>query len=220
MPASPSVPRLVAGASVAAEVVEQMRDDKVIAFKKRRRQNSKRKRGHRQHLTIVRIAEILTDGAKPSKAAAARRSDAPAALLAEPDAGKAGKAAKPAKSAKAEKPAAVEAPKPSAEGADEIDPGNLSLISGVGPDHREEAPQRRHPDMERHRRLDERGRRASLDEELSLRGRATREEWVSPGQGAPGRQAAARQGRQGGEGVRQGLLISPDTLTARGVDNA
>lgn len=56
----------VAGASVAAEVVEQGRDGKVIAFKKRRRQNSKRRRGHRQHQTLVRIAEILTDGAKPS----------------------------------------------------------------------------------------------------------------------------------------------------------
>ena len=60
---------LVAGASVAAEVVEQKRDDKVIAFKKRRRQNSKRRRGHRQSLTVVRIAEILTGGAKPAKAA-------------------------------------------------------------------------------------------------------------------------------------------------------
>lgn len=57
---------LVAGASVAGEIVEQKRGDKVIAFKKRRRQNSKRRRGHRQHLTVVRIAEILLDGAKPS----------------------------------------------------------------------------------------------------------------------------------------------------------
>ena len=56
----------VAGATVTAEVVEQGRAKKVIAFKKRRRQNSKRTRGHRQHLTTVRIAEILTNGAKPS----------------------------------------------------------------------------------------------------------------------------------------------------------
>src|SRR5262245_7693715 len=60
----------VAGASVAAEVVEQGRGPKVIAFKKRRRKNSRRKRGHRQEFTLVRITEILTDGAKPSKAAA------------------------------------------------------------------------------------------------------------------------------------------------------
>ena len=56
----------VAGAMVTAQVVEQGRAKKVIAFKKRRRQNSKRTRGHRQHLTTVRIAEILTNGATPS----------------------------------------------------------------------------------------------------------------------------------------------------------
>src|SRR5262245_4514709 len=60
----------VEGASVAAEVVEQGRGPKVIAFKKRRRKNSRRKRGHRQEFTLVRITEILTAGAKPSKAAA------------------------------------------------------------------------------------------------------------------------------------------------------
>ena len=53
----------VAGASVAAEVLEQGRGPKVIAFKKRRRKNSRRKRGHRQELTTVRITEILTGGA-------------------------------------------------------------------------------------------------------------------------------------------------------------
>jgi large subunit ribosomal protein L21 len=51
---APNVP----GASVAGEVVDQTRAPKVIAFKKRRRQNSKRKRGHRQHLTVVRITGI------------------------------------------------------------------------------------------------------------------------------------------------------------------
>ena len=50
---------LVAGARVTAEVVEQGRGDKVIAFKKRRRKNSRRKRGHRQELTTVRITEIV-----------------------------------------------------------------------------------------------------------------------------------------------------------------
>ena len=49
----------VAGAKVTAEVVEQGRADKVIAFKKRRRKNSRRKRGHRQHQTTVRIKEIV-----------------------------------------------------------------------------------------------------------------------------------------------------------------
>jgi large subunit ribosomal protein L21 len=63
----------VAGASVAAEVLEQGRGPKIIAFKKRRRKNSRRKRGHRQEFTRVRVTEILTDGAKPSKAAGSGR---------------------------------------------------------------------------------------------------------------------------------------------------
>jgi large subunit ribosomal protein L21 len=46
-------------AKVVAEVVEQSRAPKVIAFKKRRRKNSRRKRGHRQHQTVVRIKEII-----------------------------------------------------------------------------------------------------------------------------------------------------------------
>lgn len=49
----------VAGAKVTAEVVEQGRADKVIAFKKRRRKNSRRKRGHRQEQTTVRIKDII-----------------------------------------------------------------------------------------------------------------------------------------------------------------
>ena len=61
----------IAGASVAAEVVEQGRGPKIIAFKKRRRKTSRRKRGHRQGFTLVRITEILTDGRSPSQAGAA-----------------------------------------------------------------------------------------------------------------------------------------------------
>jgi large subunit ribosomal protein L21 len=57
----------VGGASVAAEVIDQTRGDKVIAFKKRRRQNSRRKRGHRQDFTLLRITEILTEGRRPSE---------------------------------------------------------------------------------------------------------------------------------------------------------
>ena len=56
----------VAGATVAAEVLEHGRASKVIAFKKRRRKNSRRKRGHRQQFSLVRITEILTEGRKPS----------------------------------------------------------------------------------------------------------------------------------------------------------
>src|ERR1700761_8251680 len=52
----------VAGASVAAEVLDHKRGPKVIAFKKRRRKNSRRKRGYRDEITVLRITEILTDG--------------------------------------------------------------------------------------------------------------------------------------------------------------
>jgi len=62
----------VDGASVAAEVIAQGHAKTVIAFKKRRRQNSRRKIGHRQLETTVRISEILIGGAKPSKKAAAK----------------------------------------------------------------------------------------------------------------------------------------------------
>lgn len=58
---------MVAGATVAAQVLEQGRGAKIIAFKKRRRKNSRRKIGHRQEFTLLRITEILTDGQKASK---------------------------------------------------------------------------------------------------------------------------------------------------------
>jgi large subunit ribosomal protein L21 len=67
----------VTGASVAAEVLEQGRGPKVIAFKKRRRKNSRRKRGHRQEFTLLRVTEILTDGAKPAKSAKPKRAATP-----------------------------------------------------------------------------------------------------------------------------------------------
>lgn len=51
---APNVP----GAHVTATVVEQSRGDKVIIFKKRRRQNSRRKNGHRQHQTVLKISAI------------------------------------------------------------------------------------------------------------------------------------------------------------------
>ena len=56
----------VAGATVAAEVVLHKRGPKVISFKKRRRKNSKRKRGYRDEITVLRITEILADNAKPT----------------------------------------------------------------------------------------------------------------------------------------------------------
>ena len=129
----------VDGALVTAEVVEQGRARKVIAFKKRRRQNSKRSRGHRQHLTTVRIAEILTGGAKPTKKAAAKKPAAKAEAKAE-----APKAEAPKAEAKAEAPKAAEkkAEKPAAAAeaaaaplftAPEGDADKLTKIKGIGP---------------------------------------------------------------------------------------
>jgi large subunit ribosomal protein L21 len=70
----------VAGAVISGEVVEQTRGAKVIAFKKRRRQNSRRKRGHRQDFTVVRINGFTLNGkALGAPAAAGRRKAKPAA---------------------------------------------------------------------------------------------------------------------------------------------
>jgi large subunit ribosomal protein L21 len=93
----------VEGAIVTAEVVLQGRAKTVIAFKKRRRQNSRRKHGHRQHETTVRISEILTGGAKPAKKAAAKKEVAAEAAAPE---------------AAAEKPAKKSAPKKAATSAE------------------------------------------------------------------------------------------------------
>ncbi|MEM5492638.1 50S ribosomal protein L21 [Hoeflea sp. AS16] len=107
----------VEGAMVVAEVVEQGRARKVLAFKKRRRQNSKRIRGHRQHQTVVKITDILTGGAKPSKKAAAKKEAAPKAEA---------KAAAPAKT----EAAATAAPLFTAPAGE---PDNLTKIKGIGP---------------------------------------------------------------------------------------
>src|SRR5208282_4324166 len=59
----------VEGAVVTASVLEQLRDDTVIVFKKKRRHNYRRKNGHRQHLTVLRIAEVVAPGAERKVAA-------------------------------------------------------------------------------------------------------------------------------------------------------
>ena len=116
---------LIAGALVAAEVVEQGRGDKIIVFKKKRRKGYRRTKGHRQLLTTIRITEILTDGKKPSKQAAkpeAKKAAKPAEAKSEkkaeakPAAKKAApKAEKPkAKKSEAKKPARAAKPKPKA----------------------------------------------------------------------------------------------------------
>ena len=69
----------VAGATVAAEVLQHKRGPKVISFKKRRRKNSKRKRGYRDEITVLRITEILADNAKPTIGPRPKREKAVAA---------------------------------------------------------------------------------------------------------------------------------------------
>lgn len=63
---------LVAGAAVQAEVIDQIKGEKVIHFVKRRRKHSsQRTKGHRQHLTLLRVTDILASGAEGSGVAAA-----------------------------------------------------------------------------------------------------------------------------------------------------
>ena len=89
----------VAGATVAGEVLQHTRGDKMIAFKKRRRKNSRRKRGYRHEFSVIRITEILTDGQKASKTAKPRpeRKPKPAAEAKDEDKTVKTKAKKPAK---------------------------------------------------------------------------------------------------------------------------
>lgn len=101
----------VAGATVAGEVLQHTRGDKVIAFKKRRRKNSRRKRGYRHEFSVVRITEILTGGAKPSKTAAPRPKREPKPK-AEAEAAPAAEAKPAAKTKKPAKAAAKKSAKP------------------------------------------------------------------------------------------------------------
>ena len=98
----------VDGAGVRGTVVEQARDDKVIVFKRKRRQNYRRTKGHRQHLTSVRITEIITQGFKKGAAKAAARKDEAAADAPAPTQDSAG--SKPAVKKPAAKKAAAKTP--------------------------------------------------------------------------------------------------------------
>lgn len=146
---------LVAGALVTAEVVEQGRARTVIAFKKRRRQNSRRARGNRQYQTTVRIAEILTDGAKPSKKAAAKADEA-----------------KPAKAQAEKAPKAEAAPAAEAGYTDDI-----SLIGGVGPTLKKKLEGAGYGTLASIAALSA-DDIAKLDADLKLGGRIERDEWV------------------------------------------
>ena len=114
----------VDGAAVAAEILEQARDRKIIVFKKRRRQNYRRTKGHRQHYTLLKVTEILTDGAKPKPLP--KKSAKKPAKKAAPAAKEEKQEAAAPETKTEEKKAA--APKSKAAGADD-----LKKLSGVGP---------------------------------------------------------------------------------------
>ena len=104
------------GLTVSAEIIAQAKADKVTVFKKKRRHNYRRKRGHRQQHTILKIIGIGDQKAAPKKAAAKKEEAAPAVPTEAPAAeAKPAKAAKPAAAKKAEAPAK---PKAAAEKAE------------------------------------------------------------------------------------------------------
>lgn len=124
----------VEGASVVAEVVDQGRGRKIIVFKKRRRQNSRRRNGHRQSFTLVKVTDILTGGAKPAKKAAPKK----AAPKAEPEAEAAPAAEAAPKAEEAPKAAAAKETKKEDAAVEPLftapdGKDDLKKISGVGP---------------------------------------------------------------------------------------
>lgn len=133
---------LVEGASVVGELVENKRGKKIIIFKKRRRQNSRRKNGHRQEYSVVKITDILTGGAKPKaakkaapkKAEAKKADDAPTKTAETKPAAEKKPAAKKA-APKKEAPAAStdDLPEGALFAAPDGPADDLKKISGVGP---------------------------------------------------------------------------------------
>ncbi len=103
---------LVEGARVAATVLEHYRDDKIIVFRKQRRKNFRRTKGHRQHQTVLRIEEILAEGEKhtpvKAKKPAKKKATAKKTAAKKPTAKKAAAKKAPAKKAPAKSEAAKE----------------------------------------------------------------------------------------------------------------
>lgn len=188
---------LVSGASVAGRVVAQARADKIIVFKKKRRHNYRRKKGHRQDLTIIRIEEILTGGKKASTAKkAAPKKDEPKKDAAKEEAKADAKAAPKAKAEKpetkaAEKPAAKKvAAKASDKAADKAadgvpmfkrpagDPDDLKKISGVGPVLEKKLHALGITKFAQVAAFTK-DEIAKVDEELNFKGRIERDDWLS-----------------------------------------
>jgi len=167
---------LVDGAGVQAEVIDQIKGPKTIKFVKRRRKHSsKRTRGHRQQLTLVRITDILEKGADKSgvKAAVGGAGFAAAAAAAAPKKAKKA-AAKPAAKAEAKAEPKNAAPKKAAAKSDGDD---LKQLSGVGPALEKklhEAGVTTFAQIAAWTEADI----AAMDEKLSFKGRIEREGWV------------------------------------------
>ena len=174
---------LVEDAAVQAEVVDQIKGEKTINFVKRRRKHSsKRTKGHRQELTLVKITDILASGAGKSKvmAAVGTGSVSAAAVAALSGASAEAAPAKAAKPAKAEKKAEpkAEAPKaekkaaPAASGADD-----LKELSGVGPALEKKLHAAGVTTFAQIAAWTEEDV-AAMDEKLSFKGRIEREGWI------------------------------------------
>jgi len=163
----------VEGAAVQAEVVDQIKGDKVIKFVKRRRKHgSKRTVGHRQQLTLLRVTEILEKGGDKSGVKAAVGAGSVAAVAA--DAAEAKKPAKKAEPKKAD--AKKDAPKKAAKKADAAG-DDLKQLSGVGPALEKklhEAGVTTFAQIAAWTEADI----ADMDEKLSFKGRIEREGWV------------------------------------------
>ena len=172
---------VVSGAIVAAELVEQTRGDKIKVFKKKRRKHYRRTMGHRQDLSQIRITEILTGGAKPSKKAAAKKK-APA--KSEAKAEQTGKAEQPAPAvseAAAEAPRkapAKKAPAKKAPARKTADKGDdLTLIAGIGPVIAKKLEGLGITTLKQIAELTPK-KVAEIDEQLNFKGRIEREEWI------------------------------------------
>ncbi len=158
----------VEGAGVQAEVIDQIKGDKVIKFVKRRRKHSsKRTVGHRQKLTLVKITDILSSGADKSGIKAATGSVSAAAVEA------AAPKKAPAKKAAAKKDAAPKAEAPAADaGADD-----LKKLSGVGPALEKKLLAAGITTFAQIAAWTEEDV-AAMDEKLSFKGRIEREGWI------------------------------------------
>ena len=158
---------LVEGAGVQAEVIDQIKGEKVIHFVKRRRKHgSQRTKGHRQKLTLIKVTEILASGAE--------KSGVKAAVGAGSVAGVAMAAAQPAKPAKAEaRPAKAETASKSAAGSDD-----LKKLSGVGPALEKKLHDAGVTSFAQIAAWTE-ADVAAIDEQLSFKGRIEREGWIA-----------------------------------------